>query len=240
MDRFFLQILAVVMLVACSGEAQQNSAVLDSIPQFPISVSRVPLRRALSEIDSHLLEPDYAIFGLELAPSEIPEPLVDLKTSGGVTVREAIAQIMAHAPGYGYSAVGPHLIDIYPISWRNDPRNLLNMEVAKIDLKDQDVEDLLHAPWLFIPPLRERLTRRVEPGQPAGFAGELMRAARSPKLSLRMENATLREVLDKAAEIMSEAPPPWSHVGWVYEFRAEETDPAPAKHVDRSTQRKGA
>jgi hypothetical protein len=218
------QVLLVAALLASWAEAQQNGAVLDSIPQASINLSKVSLRQALSEIDTQLLEPDYVIFGVELVPSEIGEPVVDLKTARGETVRDMLAQIMHQAPGYDYSAAGPHLINVYPVQWRSDPRNLMNVEVAKVDLKDRDVEDLLHIPWSFIPEIHERFFR-VVPGQPATFVGEMMRAARSPKLSLKMEKATLREVFNQAAEVTSESPPPWSRVGWLYEFRPQQTDP---------------
>ena len=211
-----------------SGSQAQGDILAEILP-FPIDATNVPLRDALSRIDSGLLEPRYVIFGVELAPRPVPEPLITLHVQGGARVAEVLAQIMRQAQGYAYSVVNTHLISVYSVPWQHDSRNLLNTRIEKVELSDQAVVDLLHTPWVSIAEVRQRMYE-TQAGRPATFAGEVARSKLGPKLSLKLENVTLRDVLNAAAETISQAPPPWSRTGWVYEFDSTGTNPFQQNH----------
>ena len=125
------------------------------------TVQRVSIIEALRLLRT-IVGKNELLFGLEVAPYETEaERNLTISVNQG-TVGEILDQIASQDPRYEYEVVDEHLIHIFPRTAKDDPSNLLNIEVehfrvsgvgyerkvlSVLGIQEVEVEVVLDPPW---------------------------------------------------------------------------------------------
>src|SRR5229473_1885663 len=115
----------VIAVQAQKLENLDQQTVL-SLPLFPADIvsNHVPLTQALGVVGSYV-QNGYVLFGLELHSKDGQEPIVNVNLPPKSHVDDGLRQIMGQLPGYDYEVISEHMINIYPVGAKNDPKDLL-------------------------------------------------------------------------------------------------------------------
>lgn len=152
------------------------------------------------------------MFGVEVETVNGDEPSVSARIEGGVTVREALMQIMAGLPGYSFDAVSSHLINVFPTKALSDSADLLNLRVADLHFVSIAPTNFLGNPAWFIPELKMPLTG----GRGCAIGPGL--GDKSPGITADLDGRTVWEDLNLVSEISvrSAEKGQGSAYGWLY------------------------
>ena len=203
-----------------------------ALPLFPASLVRpgIPLSRALEEVGSSVRN-GYALFGLEVRSSDGQPPIVSLNLQPGCNLGDALRQIIDQVPGYKFKVVSEHMINIYPVRAENDSQDVLKTLVPEFNAVNVDPGRIFTRPEDCISELAARLTpKRTDPPQPSGVLGGGVLEGIGPKVTLHLNNVTVREILNAVSEAMEQFPPKYSPDGWIYTFQPDSNSPAGGKH----------
>jgi hypothetical protein len=181
---------------------------------------KAPLTKALSELFFRSGNPfvrsgnDFVVFGVEIVLEHGEEPLVSADISDGVTLGQALNQVLAGNPDYTFEVVGAHLINVFPRWAPNDPEDILNLRISAMDLSDVVPGDVLSNPAKFIPELKTALTKGVRQGCLIGPGLSSV----APTVTVHVKSSTLRQVLNTVSQASIEAAQNnhGAAYGWVY------------------------
>lgn len=167
--------------------------------------------------------PESLIFGLEVAPfSEAPASNLTL-TLQGATVKDVLDGIILQDPRYTYEVIDSRLIHVFPREARTDPSNLLNIRVKRFRVSDAPYDRVLKYPQYHIAELEVELMRRSKAG---GYVASMMGGADAPRISLDLQDVTVRDVLNRIAQKTEKFPGPlFGPTGWIYTFRVDTSVP---------------
>jgi hypothetical protein len=220
------------MLLASPGvccAAQEENPL--NLKLFPVPLQRrdLPLSRALSEVGVRL-QGGYVLFGVDVELIRGSEPTINLDVPPGLTLGEALKQILEQVPGYEFHVVSSHIVNVCPQGSREDTHNLLNLRVERFDLDNEAPDDVLSRPADFIPALKAALTPPTE-GRPVprSWSGPGLTSI-GPVIRLHLRDVTLREILNSVSDAMRDFPPELSPSGWVHRFEPDSQLPTGAKH----------
>lgn len=205
-----------------------------NLPIFPAQLSQrdVPLTKTLGYVGSYVRR-GYVLFGVELRLKNGQEPVVNVNLEPGSTLGDALRQIFDQLPGYRFEVLSAHMINIYPEDARWNPDDVLNLLVPRFDAVDVQPTDILVRPGDFIPELKARLAPKTSRGpQPSGSIGPGISGS-GPTITLHMNNATVREILNAVSEAMEQFPQNYEPVGWLYAFRPDPASPIGGAHTWR-------
>jgi len=194
-----------------------------------LRLDNVPLSKALEKLGNQV-QGGYVLFGLELKLKNGREPLVKVDIPPGETVKGALGMIFYDLPDYKYESVSEHLINIYPVRAKEDPKDVLNILVPRLDIVDKQAGDILSRPKDFIPQLAERLAPPTRPGHTGGTPMSILSDVGPPTTTLHLRNVTVCQILNAASEATEEFPAKYMAYGWVYSFDPDPTLPAGGKH----------
>jgi hypothetical protein len=229
-------ICLVLLITAGESFCQKTSAPVGVDPltlrlsHGPLVLQNVPLTRALREIGFQI-ERGYVLFGAEVQLQDGKEPNVTLDLPKGSSLQSALEQALRQIEGYKFKVEGEHLINIYPKDAESDPKDLLNTRVERFTVVDKPPSLLLATPQSYIPALHARLTLA---GQPSGTAGSVMGQVGEPRVSLELQNVTVRQILNAVTEATEQFPRKYFPLGWAYFFEPPSASSAEAKHYWRS------
>ncbi len=215
----------VIAVQAQKLENLDQQAVL-SLPLFLADIvsNHLPFTQALGVVVSYV-QNRYVLFA-----KDGQEPIVNVNLPPKSHVDDGLRQIMGQLPGYDYEVISEHMINIYPVGAKNDPKDLLNTPVPKFEGVDVDPGGVLTAPADFIPELAARLRPKTSAGpQPSGHGGSVFRS-NVPPITLHLKNTTVRQILNAASEATEQFPPNHQPVGWTYLFQPDSTSPTGGKH----------
>lgn len=216
----FLALLIPFFLSFQASESEVKVPLLDSslIPVGKLG-NHIPLSKALSYVGLYA-KGNKVLFGIEVLLKQGKEPEVALDLPQNSTVRAALDQIVRQVPDYGYETAGEYLINVFPLSAKHDPNDLLNIRVSSFDVKDQPVDMLISHPEMFVPQLDARLRalRHVPPGTHTLGPGL---GSGDPKISLHLQNVTVREILNAVSASTERFAEPYTPLGWVYSFEPD-------------------
>jgi len=231
--------IAVLLIILGSGPVADALAA-ERVPKLSLYVTpfdqpeRLPMSTALYEIGTRV-QNGLVLFGVEIREKGGAEPMVDLKVSEGVTLDEALQDLLRQLPEYTLEVVLKHVINIYPQGAKDDAKDPLNMRVKRFDFVNRQISEFMNYPGGCIPELAKRLVQRTEgPPYPVEFSEEWATSPYEPKTTLHLRNVTVREVLNAASKATIAYPfkaPPlgWSSlfhpdpawaVGGTYQWRA--------------------
>lgn len=211
---------AALAVTARAGTVESQLLRLPIFPA-PIVLQGVALPTAVSEVGAQL-RGGYVLFGIELHLKEGRPPIVNLNLRPGSTLGDALRQMFQQLPDYRFEVASAHLINIYPAGAKQDPSDLLNMRIARFDVVGQSAYTILSLPEHFIPELRTRLS----PGATGEVGTILSPVGTETEITLRLRNATLREILNAASEATERFPPKYPPSGWVCSFTPDPALPA--------------
>ena len=176
------------------------------------------LRRLQMQLGSELL-----IFGLEVAPfSEAPARNLTLTLQAG-TVKDVLDGIILQDPRYSYEVIDSRLIHFFPGEERADASNLLNIKVKRFSVSHAAYDRLLKYPQYHIAELEGELMHRSKSG---GFAVSMMGGADAPRITLDLQDVTVRDVLNRIAQETEKfSGPVFTPTGWIYMFRTDTSVP---------------
>ncbi len=179
----------------------------------------VPLQEALSTL-GHSPREGFVLFGLEEQLTDGKEPTVNVNIRPDTTMGAALGEILAQLPPYEMEVVSDHLIDLHPKGAKEDPNNILNVQVQSFDAVSKHAYGILEAPQDFIPELKQALRPKPEPGKQlielyfGGYHG-------GPLITLHLKDVTIRDILNAASvatEPSFEDHKPEAPRGWVCVF----------------------
>lgn len=219
----FSLVVAAALAQGPTSRAAQN---LQEAPlQLKVSSYKVrsasvvdALRRLRSQVG-----PELVIFGLEVAPFfEAPATNLTLTLQAG-TVKDVLDGIILQDPRYTYQVIDSRLIHVFPGEARTDPSNLLNIKVKRFTVSDAPYDLLLKYPQYHIAELEVELMRRSKAG---GYAGSMVGGAGAPRITLDLQDVTVRDVLNRIAQETEKfSGPVFSPTGWIYMFRIDTSVP---------------
>ncbi len=218
-----VKVLLVLFLCALSGLAggRAEKSILGS-PLLPVppSPTMVPLRDALSQIGLHV-QANYVVFGIELEVDKDGEPKVFLAVEENEKLQDALKRTFQQIPAYSFQVVGGHLVNVYPVGAKENPRDPLNLRVSRFDVTNVPPGNILSHPQDYIPELEGffpgEKERRSSFGRGLGDTG--------PGVTLHLQNVTVRQILNSISRATEEFPASYSPYGWVCQFRPDRSSP---------------
>jgi hypothetical protein len=138
------------------------------------------------------------------------------------TVVEILDRLCEADPRYTYEVVSDALINVFPRGAKSDPNNLLNITVQDFEFDGRALpHGLITKIDELAPEGYARKTRKT--GRPLGSAGSILSGEFSlaPKISLTLQNVTVREILNAIVLYSVKLPPEqlgWAPISWKYEF----------------------
>ena len=182
--------------------------------------STVPLTQALSWIGTSV-DGNYVLFGIEIDVSDNQEPAIHLPIDSGSTLGDALREVGRQVPDYRFEVIGEHLIHVYPGSRKQRADDVLAIRIPEFDIKNIAPKTVLAAPGHYIP-----LLSRYPGTAPPDFISPI-----STPITFRLENVTVREILDGIVhEMEKKAPAEYPPGGWIYEFHEDPKTPTGAWH----------
>ena len=209
----------------------QNSSVLGlPVAKFDIEQSdMMSALKALREKDYHRILIGFETVGEPKSESALISLHVENETVGGI-----LQHLCREDPRYAFEVVGEsRMVNVYFISARNDPANLLNIRVSDFVVNERVFpQTLITGIAQYAPELREYLDRRqreywMRTGKPGGSPGSILSGdASKPMVTIHLKEATVREILnaitlytsDHAVQLGLRFP-----VGWSYRFVPDPT-----------------
>ncbi|MEE8608482.1 MAG: hypothetical protein V3S55_12825 [Nitrospiraceae bacterium] len=163
------------------------------------------------------------IFALEIAPFlDKPEQNLTL-VSRDTTVRKILQLIMAQDSRYTYEVIDSHLIHVFPRGAKDDPNNLLNVNVKRFEVSASAYDLLLKYPHYHIPELEAEVLRRSKAG---ATRLHMMGGVDVPKITLNLRDITVRDILNNIAlETLQFRTGRHNPTGWIYTFRIDKSVP---------------
>lgn len=147
------------------------------------------------------------------------------------TVEDILNRLCEADARYAYEVVNDVLINVFPVEAKSDPNNLLNIKVRNFEVDECVLlANLVLQIGERAPELKEYLSMKAEEyarkrGRPTGNAGSILSGnSPLPKISLKLENVTVREILnaivlyDLKLYHEQKRPEGWPPIGWKYEF----------------------
>ncbi len=204
-----------------SGSVRESQLL--SLPLFPSPLIRkqISLSKALAEIGVRV-QGGYMLFGAEIDLIDGREPTVNLNVASENTLGEALRQIFSQVPRYRYEVVSEHLINVYPVGAKDDPNDVLNAKIEHLDF-DEEPDWLIEEPQRFMPEVGPLLARRTNgPPAPPGFPS-VVATGGEPKVSLRLDGVTVRQILNALSEATETYPARWFPFSWVVTFRPDDS-----------------
>ena len=216
-----LIILVIPLFLSRQTREAEVKLPLLNTPLLPVGRlgNDIPLTKALSYIGVYT-QGNNTLFGIEVLLKQGKEPHVALDIPQDSTLRTALDQVVRQLPDYRYETASEHLINVFPLSAKQNPNDLLNIRVTSFDVKDQPVAMLITHPEMFVPELHARLstlrnvpprTHTLGPGLGSG----------DPKISLHLQNVTVREILNAVSVGTERFAEPYTPLGWVYTFEPD-------------------
>jgi hypothetical protein len=196
---------------------------LESFLTKEVYLQDVPLSTALSRLGYSVN--GYILFGTEVLLNEAgEEPRITLNLFRADTVQTALDSIVRQLPDYRWVMVSDHLVNIFPVGQtksdlllRNTRKDILEIRIPQLDIKDQYPPNVIGNLRMFIPELfRELISENSPPGGLAAY-GSSYSSSEGPQLSMSFKNLTVREILNGISEesikSLSASKPP---AGWIY------------------------
>lgn len=152
------------------------------------------------------------------------------------TVRSVLDYLCALDPRYTYAVVSNRLINVFPNGIESDPNYLLNMVIRNFEFHGRELpHNLILKIGDLAPELREYLSMKAEEyarktGRAVGGPGAIMSVefSRAPRVSLKLQNVTVREILNAIAlhsmKLANELPDRLP-ISWKYEFISDPNAP---------------
>lgn len=192
----------------------------------------VPLTDALSFM-GNWVRGGYVLFGVEVRLEGGKQPAVKLQVEPGARLGSILHALLLQLPRYQFEVVSEHLIDIYPVGAKGDPKDALNLRVPAFDVAGVKAGAILNSPERFIPELKIRLTPKPEPGKQilelyvGGYQA-------GPPVTLHFRNVTVRDILNGVSKAMEETSLGSRPLGWVYSFERAPDPQIPLVHSWKS------
>lgn len=176
-------------------------------------------------------------YGIRVCLEKVPRPRsseekrVSLELSE-VSIRNILDEIVKADPRYEWEYVtlptGCDLVNVLPKGAKEDPEDLLNIEVVTFKVDDITIEKAISNIYDFCPELQRRIKYKGEAG--SILMGIPMKGQRRVReVSLLLENVTLREILNELICMSSN-----SGAGWLFEFIIDESYPSGGYHISRT------
>jgi hypothetical protein len=219
--------LALVLVVSLSIAADEPALLKMALFPAPMVRENVSLSAALAEVGARVTN-GYVLFGIEVRVSDAEEPALNVNLKPGSTLGDALRQIFQQVPGYGFTVVSEHRIDVLPAGASRDPADLLNLRIPAFREVDVQPADILTHPDMFIPELRARLVPR-RPGEPSGIFGTFVPGSGPASFDLRQ--VTIRQILNTASKETEKFPVGGQPLGWVCYFRPDPAAPSGGKYT---------
>jgi hypothetical protein len=158
------------------------------------------------------------------------EPLVETPRQAGIDLGTALQEMMAQIPDYEMQVVAPRLIVIFPRNAKDDPEDVLNLQVADFSVTNKPATVILSDPEGFIPELQARLS--PEHPQPANgillYSGPYTPPAL--RITLHLQNVTVRQILDAVVLATEQIPADDLPAGWICLVNSDNT-PGVLRHA---------
>lgn len=216
----FLALLLVSAFCTTALASDGKDALLHLPLRPPVeNTLQLPLTSALSNLGSRV-QGGYVIFGVEVLLKMGKEPNLTISDKQGSDLGMALDDIMRQLPNYEMVIVSAHLIDILPRSARPDLMDPLNLRVSTFVVRNASCASILAHPTRFIPELRARLIPRKEPAE-RGVEVYVGALTPYPLTSLRLDDVTVREILNRVSEATEDFVPVQPALGWVYEVNSD-------------------
>jgi hypothetical protein len=219
------QVLLIILLAASAPavRAEQPNPldlVVTDCLQLTSAWKTISLSDALGQLGG-CVQGGYVLFGLEEVLRGGKEPTLraaELKIKQGMTVGDALRQIIRQLPPYEVEPISGHLVDVFPKGAKRDPNDLMNLRIPAFDASDMDTYTILGRPRDAIPALDAALTPKQEPGKrllTLYFGGY---HSPGPRVTLHLKNVTVREILNAASVASESSFPQSAALGWTYTF----------------------
>ncbi len=171
---------------------------------------------------------DFVLFGLEVAPYQSePKRNLTFEIDRG-TVRDVLQEIVMRDPHYTYEVVDEHLINVFPLGAKEDPKNLLNVMIKNFQITEIGCDRLIRYLDSHVRELNSAIMERSRVAGQLGWgrASSQVYGIGIPKVSLSASNLTVRELLNRIAQ-ETEQLQGQEHgpTGWIYTFRVDESVP---------------
>jgi hypothetical protein len=227
---FSLVVLASLVSYGLAQERVEHARLLD-LPLFPTSLVRtnIPLSKALSEIGVKV-RGGYVLFGIELLLRDGKEPNVNLNLEPGSTLGTALKQVFDQLPDCRFEVVSDHLVNVFPVGAKRDPKDPLNLRLTRFDAVAAHPDHIIAKPDDLIPELRALLTpKRPMTSEGYGYADKPL-ISMGPTATFHLRNVTVRDILNAASEATEQYPAKRSPLGWVYSFSPDSKSPLGGIH----------
>lgn len=176
-------------------------------------------------------DPSRILIGFEKIPHREGErdESISLELTN-TTVGDCLDRLCEVDPRYTYEVVGGALINVFPWGAKSDANDLLNIKVASFEFYGNELpHNLIIKIGDLAPELREYLRLKAEAyakktGKPLGSAGSILSGnAPLPRISLKLQNVTVREILNAvvlySVKLSHEGQLyGWPPISWKYEF----------------------
>jgi len=226
-DRLAFLCMVWVLIVGGTWVNSEAQSFLDlKVDEFV--VDKATIEEALAKLHE---------YGIRVCLEKVPRPRgseekrVSLQLSE-VSIRNILDEIVKSDPRYEWEYVtlptGCDLVSVLPKGAKGDPEDLLNTKVAAFKVDDITIEEAISNIYDFCPELQQRIRY-------GGRAGSILRGIpmkgqrRVRKVSLLLENVTLREILNELICMSSN-----SGAGWLFEFIIDESYPSGGYHISRT------
>ena len=211
--------------------ARNAQDTLWELPLLPPAerIDHLPLTSALSNVGSRI-RGRYVLFGVEVFLQQGKEPTVSLPPSEVRNLGSTLREILRQLSNYEMRVVSAHLVEILPKGVRDDPTDLINLRVADFSVTNMLAASILAHPGRFIPELQARLApkRQATTDGVESYIGVF--PVGGPRITLQLQNVTIREILDRVSEETERPPPGQRPLGWVYTVNSDDTTDVP-KHA---------
>jgi len=202
--------------------AQLMSRVLEQKLTSALSVQQRPLRMLLSEIDAHLSGSDFILFDFEICGEE---PVVSASADSGTTVGAVLSETAKRTRQLKYRTAGERVIHVSTAGPCSIPSNPMDLRIRNFEHQQIDVFNFISRPWEWIPELREWMVSRDMSRGPSGRAGVVARSVGGVKIDVRLQNKSVREILNYVVEQGSMLGPSRTRFGWIYRYDPSATGP---------------
>jgi len=181
----------------------------------PLIFDNVPLTSALGRIGISIDDGGFVLFGVEILVEDGQEPLVSARIPAGSTLSDALTQVIQSVPDYTFTAIAPHLVNVFPRESVSDPDDLLDLQIPSFELRNVSPSNFLNNPARFVPELKAALSH----GKHAGCEIGPGLSDTAPGITLSLGKSTLRQAMNHVSEvtISSAERNEGSAFGWLYQ-----------------------
>lgn len=194
-----LPCLAIVFLICSASDCRTQTANVsldDRLVSFAIELDHVPLSVALGRLGVASGQ-HFVLFGIEEETANGVEPSASAHIEAGASLDQALRQVLSSVPGYSFTVVSPHLINVFPSGAPTNPNDVLNLRITKFELAGVAPSSFLGNPQRYLPELKAQISggRRKGCLIGPGFSDK------APGISLEAEEVTVRQALNRVSQM---------------------------------------